>query len=97
MRFEWLACTRPDCQLEISQLAQVTEERFLKNHCSLIRRMKAIRVLLTIDFTYKSQTFITSPLVLLILQIPLLQITIICLLSSAIFDFFPTSMVALSQ
>lgn len=28
--------TRPDCQLEISQLAQVTEERFHKNKPSLI-------------------------------------------------------------
>ncbi len=34
MRLAWLANTRPDCVYEISQLAQVTEERFLTDEVS---------------------------------------------------------------
>lgn len=44
MRLAWLANTRPDCQFEISQLAQVTENRFEADRSSFIRRLnKATR------------------------------------------------------
>lgn len=39
MKLAWLANTRPDCQFEISQLAQVTEERFSIERSSIIRRL----------------------------------------------------------
>ena len=39
MRFAWLANTRPDCLFEISQLAQVTEDRFAKEGAAAIRRL----------------------------------------------------------
>lgn len=39
MRLAWLANTRPDCQFEISQLAQITEERFAKEQNAVIRRL----------------------------------------------------------
>lgn len=39
MKLPWLANTRPDCQFEISQLEQVTNERFDKEIPSLIRRL----------------------------------------------------------
>lgn len=38
MKLEWLANTRPDCLFEISQLAQVTEEKFDSQRASIIRR-----------------------------------------------------------
>ena len=39
MRLAWLANTKPDCQFENSQLAQVTEERFLAEKSLLVRRL----------------------------------------------------------
>ncbi len=39
MRLAWLANTRPDCLYEISQLAQVTEERFLTEKSQLVRQL----------------------------------------------------------
>ena len=39
MRLAWLANTRPDCQFEISQLAQVTEDRYLAEQPTLVRRL----------------------------------------------------------
>ncbi len=39
VRLAWLSNTRADCQLEISQLAQVTEDRFKDKRPALIRRL----------------------------------------------------------
>ncbi len=39
MRLAWLANTRPDCLYEISQLAKVTEERFLTEKSQLVRQL----------------------------------------------------------
>ena len=39
MRLAWLPNTRPDCQFEISQLAQVTENRYLAEQPTLVRRL----------------------------------------------------------
>ena len=39
MRFAWLANTRPDCQFEISQLSQVTEDRYLVQQPTLVRHL----------------------------------------------------------
>ena len=39
MKLAWLANTRPDCQFEISQLAQVTGDRFDEDKRSVIRRL----------------------------------------------------------
>lgn len=39
MRLEWLANARPDCLFEISQLAQVTEDRYDKERFSILRRL----------------------------------------------------------
>ena len=44
MKLAWLSNTRPDCLLEISQLAQITEEKFRTNASVVIRRTnRAIR------------------------------------------------------
>ena len=48
MRLAWLQYTRPDCQLEIGQLAQVTEPLFTQNQTGLLARLnKAIRFAVT--------------------------------------------------
>lgn len=39
MKLAWLGNKRPDCQLEISQLAQVTDELFYNDGATLIRRL----------------------------------------------------------
>ena len=39
MRLAWLANTRPDCLFEISQLAQVTEDRFTREGATVLRRL----------------------------------------------------------
>ena len=44
MRIAWLANSRPDCMVEISQLSHVTEEMFHAGKTELIRRLnKAVR------------------------------------------------------
>ena len=44
MRLAWLSHSRPDCLLEISQLAQVTEEQFNQSKVKCVRRLnKAVR------------------------------------------------------
>ena len=44
MCLAWLANTRPDCLLEISQLAQVTEENFKASKRHVLKRLnKAVR------------------------------------------------------
>ena len=40
MRLAWLANTRPNCQFEISQPAQVTEDRYLAEQPAIVRRLK---------------------------------------------------------
>eukprot|EP00171_Calliarthron_tuberculosum_P022721 IDg22721t1 len=41
MKLAWLANTRPDCLLNISQLAQVTEARFDDNRKSVIKQLNS--------------------------------------------------------
>jgi len=44
MKLAWLANTRPDCLFEISQLSQVTEDRFKTDKQRLIRQLnKAVK------------------------------------------------------
>lgn len=44
MKLAWLANTRPDCLFEISQLSQVTEDRFKSDKNRIIRRLnKAVK------------------------------------------------------
>ena len=44
MKLAWLSHTRPDCMLEISQLAQVTEDKFMQNKRVLTKRLnKAVK------------------------------------------------------
>ena len=38
MKLAWLSHTRPDCMFEISQLVQVTEEKFMQNKRVLMKR-----------------------------------------------------------
>ena len=42
MKIAWLANTRPDMQFEISQLAQITEERFYSNSSGFVKRMNQL-------------------------------------------------------
>lgn len=39
MRIAWLENTRPDCQYEISKLAQVTEDLFANDKSAFVRRL----------------------------------------------------------
>ena len=41
MKVAWLANTRPDLQFEISQLAQVTQERFAKESKEFLKRLNS--------------------------------------------------------
>ena len=42
MKVAWMANTRPDMQFEISQLAQVTQERFEKDTKAHLKRLNSI-------------------------------------------------------
>ncbi len=42
MRLAWLSNTRPDCKLEISQLAHVIEDRFKDQRTAIIRRLNKV-------------------------------------------------------
>lgn len=42
MRVAWLSNTRPDIQYEISQLAQVTQEKFNRNASTHLKRLNSV-------------------------------------------------------
>ena len=56
MKLAWLAHTRPDCLFEISQLAQVTEDRFKENKVTIIKRLNRV-----VDFSLRNHFALKIP------------------------------------